>query len=120
MQFILTFFALLLIFLLKIVIFAKKSVYLALEMGIYWLFKIYRKLINIQNGCLHGLNGSKNFDFQIAFSYFTSDFDQVCGRLQGLIRACMSGSLAFNVAVPLKCFQHAFISFPKLTLKHSE
>ena len=28
------------------------------------------------------------------------DFDPVCGRLQGLIRACISESLAFNVAVP--------------------
>ena len=28
-----------------------------------------------------------------------SDFDQVCGRLHGLIRACISDSLAFNFDV---------------------
>ena len=32
------------------------------------------------------------------FSYFSFDFDLVCGRLHGLIRACISDSLAFNVA----------------------
>ena len=28
------------------------------------------------------------------------DFDQVCGRLHGLIGACISDSLVFNVAIP--------------------
>ena len=32
---------------------------------------------------------------------FISDFDRVCGRLHCL-RACISDSLAFNVAVPFK------------------
>ena len=42
-----------------------------------------------------------NTDF-FAFSdcYFISDFDQVCIRLQGLIRSSISDSFAFNVAVP--------------------
>ena len=35
-------------------------------------------------------------------SYVTSDFDQGCGRLHGLIRTCMPVSLAFNAAV---CFK---------------
>ena len=33
-------------------------------------------------------------------SYFISNFDQVCGILHDLIRACISDSLAYNVAVP--------------------
>ena len=36
-------------------------------------------------------------------SYFISDFDQVCGRLHGLIRVCMSDSHAYEVAVPFNC-----------------
>ena len=40
---------------------------------------------------------SENFDFQIAL-YFISVFDRVCGRLHGLIRACMSDSHAYKVA----------------------
>ena len=47
-------------------------------------------------------NRCPNFDFQIALSYFISDFDSVCGRLHGLIRACMSDSHAYKVAVPFK------------------
>ena len=82
----------------------KRTAHLALNWGFYWLFNIYRKLINIQNGGLQWLNRSQNFDFQIALSYFISDFDQVCGRLDCLIRACISGSLAFNVAVPFNLF----------------
>ena len=40
------------------------------------------------------------FYFETAkLSYSTSDFDQVCIRLHGLISACISDSLAFNVAV---------------------
>ena len=35
-------------------------------------------------------------------SYFISDFDQVCGILHELIRACLSGSHAYKVAVPFK------------------
>ena len=38
----------------------------------------------------------------IALSYFISDFDRVCGRLHGLIRACLSDSHACKVAVPFK------------------
>ena len=34
-------------------------------------------------------------------SYFICDFNQVYGRLHGLIRACMSDSHAYKVAV---CF----------------
>ena len=35
-------------------------------------------------------------------SYFIPDFDLACGRLHSLIRACMSDSHAYKVAVPLK------------------
>ena len=38
------------------------------------------------------------------FSYFISDFDWVCGRLHGLIRACMLDSHAYKIAVPFKTF----------------
>ena len=31
-----------------------------------------------------------------------SDFDQVCGRLHNLIRACMPDSHAYKVAVPFR------------------
>ena len=31
--------------------------------------------------------------------YFSFNFDQVCGRVYGLIRICISDSLAFNVSV---------------------
>ena len=31
-----------------------------------------------------------------------SNFNSVCGRLHGLIRACISGSHDFNVEVPFK------------------
>ena len=34
-------------------------------------------------------------------SYFISDFDQVCGRLHGLIRACISVALASTLPSPL-------------------
>ena len=47
-------------------------------------------------------------------SYFISDFDRVCGRLHGLIRACISESFVFNVAVPFKAAlsqrQHSVMS----------
>ena len=57
--------------------------------------------LDIQNGGLHWLKQSQKFDFGIAVtSLLISDFDQVCSRLQGLIRACMSDTLAFSVAVP--------------------
>ena len=36
----------------------------------------------------------------LKLSYFISDFDQVCGRLYGLTRACMSESHVYKVAVP--------------------
>ena len=35
-------------------------------------------------------------------SYFIYDFDQVYGRLHGLIRGCMSDSHAYKVAVPFR------------------
>ena len=41
------------------------------------------------------------FDFiLLLISYLRSNFDQVCGIIHGLIRACVSNSAAFNVAVP--------------------
>ena len=43
---------------------------------------------------------------------FRSNFDQVCSKLHGLIRACVSESLAFNVANPFKVL---FKYFTKLT-----
>ena len=44
------------------------------------------------------------FQIVIIFLYLTSDFDQVCDRLLGLKRACISRLLAHNVAVPFKPF----------------
>ena len=38
----------------------------------------------------------------LLLSYFTSNFDWVCGKLHGLIRACISRSLVIYVAVPFK------------------
>ena len=38
------------------------------------------------------------------FCLHLMDFDQVCGILHDLIRACISDSLAFNVAVPFNDF----------------
>ena len=35
-------------------------------------------------------------------SNLLSDFDQVCGRLHDLIRACIYDSIAINVAVSFK------------------
>ena len=46
-----------------------------------------------------GLNRCQNFDVQIAL---TSDFDRVYDRLHGLLRACISDSYAYKVAVPFK------------------
>ena len=40
----------------------------------------------------------------VTFFYFSFNFDQVCDRLHGLIRACISDWLAFNVANPLKSY----------------
>ena len=63
--------------------------------------KLTGSKLNIQNGSLHWFNSCQNFDFQIALT-FLSDFDQVYGRLHGLIRACMSDSHTSKVAVPFK------------------
>ena len=38
-------------------------------------------------------------------SYFTSDFDQVCGRLHGFIKACISDTLPFKTVVSFKKHQ---------------
>ena len=46
-------------------------------------------------------------------SYFISDFDQVCGILHELIRACMSGSNAYKFAFPFK-----LLSFEKRQMRH--
>ena len=46
-----------------------------------------------------GLSEVRFLVFELPYlSYFTSDFDQVRGRLHGFIRACVSDSLVFNVA----------------------
>ena len=47
------------------------------------------------------------FQIVIIFLYFTSDFDQVCDRLHDLKKACISDSLANNVAVPFQPFSKA-------------
>ena len=40
---------------------------------------------------------------QISVTFlFSFDFDWIYNRLHGLIRACLSDSLVFNVAVPFK------------------
>ena len=35
-------------------------------------------------------------------SYFSFNFGRICGRMHGLIRACISDARMFNVAVPFK------------------
>ena len=37
---------------------------------------------------------------ETSVTYFLLDFDQVCGILHDFIRACISDSLAFGVALP--------------------
>ena len=37
---------------------------------------------------------------KISVTFLSFDFDRVCGRLHGFIRACITDALAFNVAVP--------------------
>ena len=55
----------------------------------------------------------------LSLSYFISDFDQVCGRLHGLIMACISDTHAFKVAVPFKriysCLLEAIIMLHIIT-----
>ena len=66
---------------------------------------MYRKLTKNSNGRLHWPNRSRYFDFRIAekyLSHVTSDFDQGCGRLHGLMRASRQGSLAVVAAVRFK------------------
>ena len=41
-------------------------------------------------------------------TYFMSDFDGVCGRINGLIRTCVSKSSAFKVAVPFNQFIYSY------------
>ena len=50
----------------------------------------------------------------VIFFYFLFNFDLVCGILHTLIRACISDSLAFSVAVPfnfLPCKSSAVFFF---------
>ena len=58
--------------------------------------KITGSLLNIQNG---GLRLLIRIQFVFCLDCFTSDFDQFCGRLHGLIMACISKPLAFYFAV---------------------
>ena len=56
-------------------------------------------------------------DSSIAFTspvmfLFLFDFDWVCSRLHGLIRACVSDSIAFSVAAPF-IFKYGCSSWPK-------
>ena len=45
------------------------------------------------------------YTIQISVTFlFSFNFNQVCGRLDGLIRACISYSLDFNVAFPARMF----------------
>ena len=44
-------------------------------------------------------HGSPFSTIQIPVTYFSSNFDSVCGILHGLIRACISEPHNFNVAV---------------------
>ena len=46
----------------------------------------------------------------IELSYFTFAFDRVCGRLEYLLRACISRTLVFNVAVPFKGVSYIIVS----------
>ena len=55
-----------------------------------------------------GLINVRILIFKLLFlSNFISDFDQVCSRLHGLIRACMSDSHAYKVTVPFKTYMLA-------------
>ena len=48
-----------------------------------------------------GLLEVRNLIFRLLeLSYFTSDFDRVYSRLHSLLRACISNTLVFYVAVP--------------------
>ena len=63
-----------------------------------------------------GLINIRILIFQLLYySYFLSDFDWVCGRLHGLIWACMSDSLAFNVAISFNKNASTLFLFPPPT-----
>ena len=42
------------------------------------------------------------YKYLYKLSYRLFDFDRVCSKLHGLIRACISDTHAFNAAVPFK------------------
>ena len=48
---------------------------------------------------LHSFQFS-TLQISVTLFYFFIDFDQVCGRLHGLIVAHISDSLVFNVVIP--------------------
>ena len=53
----------------------------------------------------------KKMKFELlSLSYFTFNFDRICGRLHGLIRACISDSLVSMLLFPLMKF-HFQIAF---------
>ena len=59
----------------------------------------------------------------ILLSYLISDFDRVCGRLDGLIRACMSDSHAYKAAVPFvyhKCILSMSLEWSIVHFKGSQ
>ena len=57
--------------------------------------------LNVTNMSFNAISENKTLAKISEFTVFFN-FDGVCSRFQGFIRACILVSLAFNVAVPLK------------------
>ena len=55
---------------------------------------------SLKMAALHSFQFSIMRTIVIFLSYFSLDFDWVCGTLHDLVRTCISDSLAVNVAVP--------------------
>ena len=52
-------------------------------------------------------------------SLFLSDFEQVCDRLYGIIRACSSDSLLFNFLSPLNAALQSRVTIVTPVKRHS-
>ena len=62
--------------------------------------------LSLKMAALHSFQFST---IQISVTFlFSFDFDRVWGRLHGLIRSCISDSVAFNIAVPFKKEYHPY------------
>ena len=83
----------------KVVDFENKNAQFAMKLGIVLYFQnlhvanfIFKKAASLD------LFEVKILIFKLLYhSYFTFDFNLVCGRFHGLLRACISDSLAYKV-----------------------